>query len=67
MEKVEGMHGKAKAEAEQSAQHGTQNESLQRKVQLLEEEAEENDKNLRETNEKYVCSWRRCDATFFRT
>ena len=52
--KLEGMHDKAKKEATESAQHGTQNESLQRKVQLLEEEAEENDKNLRETNEKYV-------------
>ena len=53
VEKLEGMHSKAKADADQSAQHGTQNESLQRKVQLLEEEAEENDRVLRETNEKY--------------
>lgn len=30
-----------------------QNESLQRKLQLLEEEAEEADKSLRETHEKY--------------
>ena len=54
-EKLEDMHNKVKKEATDSAQHGTLNESLQRKVQLLEEEAEENDKNLRETNEKYVC------------
>ena len=54
VEKLEGMHTKAKSEADQSAQHGTQNESLQRKVQLLEEEAEENDRVLRETNEKYA-------------
>ena len=52
VEKLEDMHGKAKKDADESAQHGTQNESLTRKVQLLEEEAEENDKNLRETNEK---------------
>lgn len=52
VEKLEDLHGKAKKEVDASAQHGTQNESLQRKVQLLEEEAEENDKNLRETNEK---------------
>lgn len=32
----------------------TQNETLQRRLQLLEEEAEEADKNLRETNDKYV-------------
>lgn len=31
-----------------------QSESLQRKLQLLEEEAEEADKNLRETHEKYA-------------
>jgi tropomyosin len=30
------------------------NETLQRRLQLLEEEAEEADKNLRETNERYV-------------
>lgn len=54
VEKLEGMHTKAKADADESAQHGTQNESLQRKVQLLEDEAEANDKTLRETNEKYA-------------
>jgi len=54
VEKLEGMHKDAKAAADESAQHGTQNEGLQRRVQLLEEEAEENDRVLRETNEKYV-------------
>ena len=54
VEKLEGLHKDAKAAVDESAQHGTQNESLQRRLQLLEEEAEENDKNLRETNEKYV-------------
>lgn len=53
VEKLEGMHKDAKAMVEESSQHGTQNETLQRRLQLLEEEAEENDKNLRETNEKY--------------
>lgn len=53
VDKLEGLHKDAKAAVEESAQHGTQNESMQRRLQLLEEEAEENDKNLRETNEKY--------------
>ena len=56
VEKLEGLHSKAKGEVAESAQHGTQNESLQRKVQLLEDEAEANDKTLRETNEKYARS-----------
>lgn len=54
VEKLENLHKDAKAAVDESAQHGTQNESLQRRLQLLEEEAEENDKNLRETNEKYA-------------
>lgn len=41
-----------KAAAETGTQHGTENEALQRRLQLLEEEAEEADKNLRETNDK---------------
>lgn len=53
VEKLETLHKDAKAAVDESAQHGTQNESLTRRLQLLEEEAEENDKNLRETNEKY--------------
>lgn len=43
-----------KAMAEEGSTHSTQNETLQRRLQLLEEEAEEADKNLRETNDKYV-------------
>lgn len=54
VEKLEGLHKDAKAAAEESGQHGQQNESLTRRLQLLEEEAEENDRVLRETNEKYV-------------
>lgn len=56
VEKLEKLHGDAKAAADESSQHGTQNESLTRKIQLLEDEAEANDKTLRETNEKYVTS-----------
>lgn len=52
VEKAESLHKDAKAAADESAQHGTQNESLTRRLQLLEEEAEENDRVLRETNEK---------------
>ena len=53
VDKLETGIKEAKAAAEESGQHGTQNESLQRRLQLLEEEAEESDKNIRETNEKY--------------
>jgi tropomyosin len=41
-----------KKAAEEGSQHGTKNETLQRRLQLLEEEAEEADKTLREANEK---------------
>jgi len=41
-----------KATAAEGAQHGTQNETLTRRLQLLEEEAEAADKALREANEK---------------
>jgi tropomyosin len=59
VEKLEGGIKAAKQTADEGVQHGTQNEALQRKLQLLEEEAEEADKNLRETNEKYVdATWR---------
>lgn len=54
VEKLEAGVKQAKEEAALGTQHGTQNESLQRRLQLLEEEAEESDKQLRETNEKYV-------------
>lgn len=53
VEKLEAGIKEAKAAAEESGQHGTQNEALQRRLQLLEEEAEESDKTIRETNEKY--------------
>lgn len=52
VEKLETGIKEAKAAADESSQHGTQNETLQRKLQLLEDEAEAADKNLRETNDK---------------
>jgi tropomyosin len=54
VEKLENQIKDAKALGEEGSQHATQNETLQRRLQLLEEEAEEADKNLRETNDKYV-------------
>lgn len=51
VEKLESGIKAAKLTADEGAQHGTHNEALQRKLQLLEEEAEGADKNLRETNE----------------
>jgi len=54
LEKLEGGLKDAKAAADDSAQHGTQNESLSRRLQVLEEEAEEYDKKLKETTEKYA-------------
>lgn len=54
VEKLEGHVTKHKGELDRVGEAGTQNEALQRRLQLLEEEAEESDKNLRETNEKYA-------------
>jgi len=53
VEKLESGLKEVKAAAGESAQHGVQNEALTRRLQLLEEEAEEADRTLRETNEKY--------------
>lgn len=53
VEKLETATKDFKKAADEGQQHGTQNESLQRRLQLLEEEAEEADKTLREANEKY--------------
>ncbi|TAQ84541.1 hypothetical protein B7494_g7138 [Chlorociboria aeruginascens] len=52
VEKLEAGIKDAKAVAAQGTDHSTQNETLTRRLQLLEEEAEEADKNLRETNDK---------------
>ena len=54
VEKLEEEVKKYKTELGDASHHGTQNESLQRRLQILEEEAEESDRNTRETNEKYV-------------
>ncbi len=52
IEKLETGIKEAKTAAGEASQHGAENEALQRKLQLLEEEAEAADKTLRETNEK---------------
>jgi predicted RNase H-like nuclease (RuvC/YqgF family) len=54
VEKLENTVKDLKAGAEEGTTATTQNETLQRRLQLLEEEAEEADKNLRETNDKYA-------------
>lgn len=54
VEKLEEDVQKNKDLVKEHSEHSNQNESLQRRLQLLEEEAEEADKNMRETNEKYV-------------
>lgn len=56
VEKFDNTIKDLKKSAAEGDERGTQNESLQRKVQLLEEEAEAADRALRETNEKYVLS-----------
>lgn len=56
LEDLHGRHGDLKKELDQAGGHSTQNEALQRRLQILEEEAEEADKNLRETNDKYARS-----------
>lgn len=57
--KLEATIADFKKAADEGLQHGTQNETLTRRLQLLEEEAEQADKTLRETNEKYVTARRR--------
>ena len=54
VDKLEGDVEKHKKLADEGSGSITQNETLQRRLQLLEEEAEEADKTLREANEKYV-------------
>jgi tropomyosin len=53
VDKLEGGIKEAKRLAEEGSHAGSQNESLTRRLQLLEEETEQADRNLRETNEKY--------------
>lgn len=54
VEKLEQVVKDLKASADQGQVHGSENEALTRKIQLLEEEAEESDKTLREANERFV-------------
>lgn len=54
VEKLETAIADFKKAADENNKHGTHNETLQRRLQLLEEEAEDADKTLREANEKYV-------------
>ena len=54
VEKLDTSIKDLKKTADEGQVHGTQNETLQRRLQLLEEEAEEADKTLREANEKYA-------------
>ena len=56
VEKLETGIKDLKTAADEGQQHGTENESLTRRLQLLEEEAESADKTLRESNEKYVAT-----------
>jgi tropomyosin len=61
VEKLETAISEFKKAADEGQQHGTQNETLQRRLQLLEEEAESADKTLRDANEKYVVHiWSSC-------
>jgi hypothetical protein len=53
VEKLEADVDKYKKVADEGSGSMTQNETLQRRLQLLEEEAEVADKTLREANEKY--------------
>ena len=52
VEKLESGIKDAKSVADESTHHSTHNETLQRRLQLLEDEAEAADKNIRETNDK---------------
>lgn len=54
IERVEGLHKDAKSAADDSVSAVANAESDRRKLQVMEEEAEQTDKQLRETTEKYV-------------
>jgi tropomyosin len=54
VEKLEDEIKALKKAVDESQHHGTQNETLTRRLQLLEEEAERADKTLRDANEKYA-------------
>jgi tropomyosin len=52
IEKLETQAKDHKTAAEEGSSAAVQNETLTRRLQLLEEEAEQADRNLRDTNEK---------------
>ena len=54
LEKLEGSLKEHKSAKEEAGQHKDTNESLTRKISLLEEELDNAEKNLRETTEKCV-------------
>lgn len=54
VEKLEALVKTFKEEAGAGAAAGSQAETMQRKIQVLEEEAEESDRTIRELNEKWV-------------
>ena len=54
LEKLEAGLKTAKADLEHHSQHGTENESLHRKLQVMEEENERLAKDLREAKEECV-------------
>ena len=56
VEKLEGDLKSAKNDTESLGGHRAENESMSRRLQLLEEEADAADKTIRETNEKYCYS-----------
>lgn len=62
VEKLEAAIKDFKKVADEGQEFGTQKETLQRRLQLLEDEAEEADKTLREANEKYVTRCILCRA-----
>ena len=64
VEKLEGRVSELKKAASDGEQQGTNNEALTRRLQLLEEEAEQADKTLREANEKYFLPIRRFPSLF---
>jgi hypothetical protein len=63
VEKLETAITDFKKVADEGQEFGTQKETLQRRLQLLEDEAEEADKTLREANEKYVSYHIICDSS----
>src|SRR6266566_1146907 len=66
VEKLETGIKELKDAASKGQQAGTENETLSRRLQLLEDEAEQADKTLREANEKYVARPRAPPPAFVR-